>query len=707
MPLVVGRLSGAHVALLVALFLMPGAGAAWTQAQGDAARNGDVALPGGVLDIVEVSRLWPVGEERTLYTFASAGGIATSAGLAHVSYGEGTCRLDITRPGGETRLLHEWGRCSFGHLTALDEETDRAFVCLNLPDVGMALAAVSARTGDALWTHTWFGAPCLGAAYDATNGRLYLPQTVVAADGPRARLDALDAATGEVVFVAHPSPVAGTRANVDLGFGVPQYGRGVTVTETGVLLTGYADPSRAAAYEDMFVAWFDMDGVPRGIERASLGEAPGSNGRFSRAGTQWPAARGALAALGLGDEVVVLQPQTGSVVLRAPLTAVEPTTQGVFWRSAVWGDRAIILQLPHSLRAFEPATLSPSWTWTESLDHVVHDVLRVSGGRILVLASSGNDTLLVDLDEATGLVLGRMSLPLPLEDGARAILAPAAGEALHVLGDDGTLLRLGRADDAARPSVTVSNAFPAPGERVHLTATSTAGEDAVLVVDWGDARPQPLGPDGASRVLSARGVRDVTVRAAFPDGTTASTVLTLDVGGTPPPKLTALQTAFAPENQDLTFGILGIALTLLGAIVTVGRTRARIARLERELDAMEEIRILSGRDPREAVRALRDYRAALPREMARRRIDESHYHVLEARSARLLRVLRARLFAPYLDRLSDGYRRLLEAAFEDATLGPAEWALLNEGLATEAGLTDGERRDVRELLGDFVAGAPP
>lgn len=711
----VGRLSVPLAWGLALLMALPVVGAAWTQAQGDAGRNGVAALPGGPLDVVEVARLWNASESRSIYTFGGAGGVATGGGIVFASYGEDRCELVERSVAAAQRLLDAWSPCSFATLVAVDAERDTAFVCVYLGVEGSRLAAVRVSDGERLWEYSWTGGPCLGAAYDEVNERLYLPLTISTVGSARARLDAVDAATGTVLFrslvpLADPREAAAGLAAATPGFA--QYGRGVSITDTGVVFTGYTGQGSVGVYEDMFVAWFGLDGRVRNMEQATFGQPPegdeASRG-LSRAGTQWPVARGALAALGLGDEVVVLQPQTPNVVLRAPLAAVEPTTQGVFWRTGAWGDDVLVLQLPHSLRAFEPATLAPSWTWTESLDHYLQDLMRVAGGTLLVLASAGKEVLLVELDEGTGATRARFQLPFQMSQGADgdqyAILVPIEGDGLYVLGDRGKLLRLAHAPEGARPNVVVSNSFPTPGDRVTIHATVNDVRHASFEIDWGDARFTPMTEGGASRVFSGRAVVDVKVRAIYEDGTTATTVAAVNVGGTPPPKLTALQTAFAPENQDLTFGIVGVGLTLLGAAFTIGRTRARIARLERELDAMEEIRLLSARDPREAVRTLRDYRQALPQEMARGRIDESHYHVLEARSARLLRVLRARLVTPYADRFSPRYQRVLEAAFEDATLGPAEWALLTEGLDTEGALSDEERRELRELLSDFLVGA--
>jgi hypothetical protein len=120
----------------------------------------------------------------------------------------------------------------------------------------------------------------------------------------------------------------------------------------------------------------------------------------------------------------------------------------------------------------------------------------------------------------------------------------------------------------------------------------------------------------------------------------------VDVGGTPPPKLNALQVALSPDYQNVTFGVLGVAVTIVGGAITIGRTRSRISRLQRQLDAIEEIRMLSIERPRGAARALRDRHDRLPRELAQHHIDEAQRAILEAQTLKLLRTLRIRLLPP-------------------------------------------------------------
>ena len=496
-------------------------------------------------------------------------------------------------------------------------------------------------------------------------------------------------------------------------------GRGLTLTSNGVVVTGYletcagCDPRSNG--EQAFAAWFTRAGAAVGFEAAREGPvpdptqgAPQASSARTQPGSEYAVARGSLAALALGGEVLQIDPGTPSPVGRASLQAVEALSTNIFWPAGVWTSAALVIGLPHSLTAIDPQRVQapPLWSKQEGPDHPVVDIILDSSGTIDVLygGPQGTSPSLVQYSPS-GQLLGKTKLPFVLPAGQWAALLVPTPQGLLVTDAESAYALLAPAPEATLPSVRASSGFPAPGQVVRLDITlPTHGE---VAVSWGDETYETVGGAPLATVTFFhayvdRGPRDVRVTGEYPDLTTATRTLSLDVGGTPPPDLTPLQTAFAPENQNITFGVLGIVVTAVGGLFTLLRARHRTSRIGRQLARIDEIAQLAQRQPRDAARAVRDYRDGIRRKLAEGALDEPQYHVLETRSARLLTALEARLVAPLEGKLSPAFRRRLAAAFEDATLHASERDALVSALAQEA-LPDAEKAHLHAILDDLTS----
>lgn len=718
--------------LIVLLLAAPGT-LAWSQFHGGPDRNERPSLPGGPLDVV---RTLQTGGNFT-NTFWGTRAVPVPEGLALLQDSDAGCDLVIVAPPYErvTRRMSIDG-CNFGLLIGYDEVKGAVLVCDNASENDDVMKAVDVRTGERLWNVApgrdlnpvvgsvrWL---CLGAAIDTVERVFGVGIEVYGSTGSYGvdHIIAMgDLGTGRLLWRGD-LPVQEGSIPINTGVQPETYPRsihprGVTLTSTGLVVTGYLGCGPAVAVgvttgclESGFVGWFTRAGDFRGYKAPEPLQAPDANvataAARSRAVSQYAVASGPIAALGLGTEAIVINPEAPELVLRAPLEGVEPTSRSTFWFPGAWTSELILIPIFSSVTALDPVSLAPAWSFTEGLEWRIVDSLTTTAGETYVLLTklSGEEHRLVVLETSSGEVLRRLPIAAHVRDEDRrggwyAHQIPVP-EGIAIVDLYGQIHVLAQAEPAKLPRVSVSEDYPAPGQAFTLTVLPAAPSD--LIVGWGNGEEERIENATTVRhVFAERGPRDITVTSVFADGTTATRVVTVHVGGTPPPELTALQRALSPDNQEVTFFVLGTLITVVAFAVTIGRHRRRFTRLEQELAAVEEIRLLSTSDPKGAVQALKAYRERLPGDLARRRIDDSQYQILDLRSARLLKVLRTRMFAPYDTRLSIRYHRLLDAAFEDAILQPSEREALVVALDQEEALRAEDRGEIVRLLDEFTS----
>lgn len=739
------------IAVALALLALAPAATAWEQFGGAANRNPVLVAPEEPYDVVWNGSLGL--EDGELVSMFRGPGIVTSGATAYVlvfsAFG-GQCTLAswdiVERTRGPDLPLTG---CAFGRLVGLDPPRNAVIVCTFASADTPVLIAYDVRDGTRLWdvvpTRDLGVAPvpgdpeswaCDGGAMK--DGILYvaiptrLPGgTVFTVQLPAAArhvIAAIDLETGASIWatqVPYSVLVSDARtpvgAPVDAGEFQPV---SVAVGTSGLVVTGYTDcrcGDRASIDTggqreiQLAAAWLDKDGnVVGGMVAQTDARDPASSIERVPGGSWSSSFSDARAAFALGGSVHLVTPADQAPLASTPIQTVERLTAWMNYHPPVWAGGLVLIPLPHSLTAYDPQDLTSVWAWPEPADGSMTSVLTTSAGEILIFSARARDddgdgqAYFSRIDAATGILRQRVLLPgvVPFFDGGwTARTAAAARDTILVIDVLGQMYVLAPADERARPTLSVSDEYPAPGDAIVVGVF--APPDRTLVqwtAAWGDGQLETLEPDATtSHVFGAAGPVALGVSAHYSDGTTATVVRRIDVGGTPPPDLTAVQRAFAPENQNLTFGVLGIGITVLGAVYTVARHRRRFAKLERELAAVEEIRMVSIEDPRAAVLSLRAYRDRLPQDLARRRIDDSQYQVLDVRSARLLKVLRTRMFAPFDARLSMRYHRLLDAAFEDAILQPSERMALIAALDHEDALRAGDQEAIVAILDDFTS----
>src|ERR1041385_1130349 len=100
-----------------------------------------------------------------------------------------------------------------------------------------------------------------------------------------------------------------------------------------------------------------------------------------------------------------------------------------------------------------------------------------------------------------------------------------------------------------------------------------------------------------------------------------------------------VQTAFAQGNQNVTFFVLGLAVTALGALLALAQPRRSRSRIQGDLVALDELEKEARSDPAEARRDLADYERELRRRLADGRLPDLQYGILERRIRDVERVL--------------------------------------------------------------------
>ncbi len=168
---------------------------------------------------------------------------------------------------------------------------------------------------------------------------------------------------------------------------------------------------------------------------------------------------------------------------------------------------------------------------------------------------------------------------------------PGFGEGLVVAAaPDGHVEVLGEtAVSMGGPDVDTER-FPPVGENVTLDLSDTEpgafGPATRYRVEWGDGTATPWQEDPVfTHSYEEEGEHIARLMAGNDANQTASTFVTMRVGETEP---NFVETAFQRENQDMTFGVIGVALALGGGIVGVGRRYRKRSRLQKELETLEE-----------------------------------------------------------------------------------------------------------------------
>lgn len=594
-------------------------------------------------------------------------------------------------------------------VVAYDPTSDAVLACTDGAYDAPMLRALDGATRAALWTlspeeggalpgavgvaRNWF---CDGVAIDEERRVVVVPFSSI----DMHVIAGVDVDTGRVVWSTVVSPEAFARQPSVL---VPAPLVGFlpiipTLTEDGIVVIANLGGAEAA------VAWLDFDGRVRGAYR-SAGEPGSPRSAFL---SSWAAADGAAAFAILGERVVRVEP-AGRGVMEGPAVVqpdeTTPFSFTLYAGTAVAGD-TVLLPLGSRVLVVDAREIAEEvGNWRERPDWWVQAVLATEGRDAYVLSTSRS------LTEPAGSLFrfhmrgGQTVQELPLgpltHQRNEARLLPIAAPARLLAHDfDGRFVLLGPAASELVPSLDVGEQRPAVGDAVELSLEARGDEPVRWLIAWDDgsgvAEYAPGEP--IAHTYAEAGPRTVRATAVYADGRTATAEVALDVGGLRPQELNALQRAFAPERQDVTFGVLGIVIALAGGVITLARRQRHSSRLDHELALLRDIRAQGSDDPWRAMRALARYRARIEGELARGALNDAQYASLTLRASELLTALRARALAPLAHRVGPTLRLRLEAALADGVMSASEAAALRALLADDPVASARDREEIGRLL---------
>ncbi|HEX9767068.1 MAG TPA: hypothetical protein VGA36_09915, partial [Nitriliruptorales bacterium] len=182
---------------------------------------------------------------------------------------------------------------------------------------------------------------------------------------------------------------------------------------------------------------------------------------------------------------------------------------------------------------------------------------------------------------------------------------------------------------------------------------------------------------------------------------TASRAFVVSVGGSAPPEATFLEQAFARENQDLTFGLLGLFVAVTGGAIAVSRQRLHKNRLQRELRAVNEVFVRLQDRPAACEAALNERRARIQNLLADGELDENQFHVLDRRLEELHRQIRVGTLDRRFQFLPHGMVLTLKDMLADGKITAWEHEHLVEALKRDTLMTDDQKRKLRDLIDEW------
>jgi outer membrane protein assembly factor BamB len=358
------------------------------------------------------------------------------------------------------------------------------------------------------------------------------------------------------------------------------------------------------------------------------------------------------------------------------------------------GDGAIYV--PRSQSLFRASLADASIVWPER----AADAVSINNpGATALLANedrawlTGAASSLYVLSTADGRILDQTTAPRmggfvrSLGLGEGVIVAHVSPQRSDITGggelpDTSAVTVLGTT--AASLSITgrLDHTYPAVGAMVTLEAAlqqpGKLAPDVAYAIDWGDGDVDAFDGEQATHTYDRAGDYDLLLRASNSAGQETSQAFTVHVGQDPP---NFLSNAFAPDNQESTFFVLGLIILLVGSAFGVVRLRTKRRRLRRELAAADRIVAEEHDHPDRLRERLRDHRLRARRLFLDGRLDEGSTSILERHCDELLR----------------GHR--LAGVEEEFGFLPHRLFRGLQEILTDARVSDWERRQFLELLG--------
>ncbi|MHB8633239.1 MAG: PKD domain-containing protein [Thermoplasmatota archaeon] len=691
----------------------------WMQSGGDDHHAGLAPVSRNPIDVVQVFHLGTAVADG-----GDVGFVVTPPGAVGLGVDGGTCQLILVVANDTQASVSNLGSaisCPSGaRLVGYDALTGTLLVCVDgtypgspgLPQQVNPTVHLAAFTlqGEPSWTlapkQEFNGIPdgrpgatwgCRGVA--VSPGQVVVPYS--AADGSN-RVEEVDLSTRKALW-SEAVPLQAFLPNATMPSapaslplpGTPAGGfvaQSATRTDTGVVVSGRLSQSGTAGSVPA-LAWFGVTGRLNGAESVGTAVATPASVRL--------AARLQFGVEMVADQLVVVNP--ANAVQPASNTVQDAKASSLVQAGPAWTRDGILVPAESGLFLVDKSGFSHGH-WADDSAGRVEQVMATPDAQALVLIarqpSNGPAAELVRLGIRSGLnppVLDQILLPLNETQPEGAALQlhalPLGPDRLLAWDDAGEAALLGPEPTVPRVSITVGSDYPATNDQVQVTLGTPTINHTTLLLSWGDTQPEPDPVEGGATVphsFAEGGDHDVRLTAVYPDGRTATTSHTIHVGQSAP-NCGLLCQAFKQENQNYTFFVLGLFLTIVGAGFTaIAATRGR-RRLERYLRQLDIIRKEGRLEPLVAIRDLHNFRAGLRYELGRGKLQDGQYALIDRHGTELLAILRQRMLGTFLSRVSEGFRHALDLALMDGVIEERERQTLVHAAQKEGALSPSER----------------
>lgn len=266
-----------------------------------------------------------------------------------------------------------------------------------------------------------------------------------------------------------------------------------------------------------------------------------------------------------------------------------------------------------------------------------------------------------------------------------------------------TLVVLGRTDASPTASANPATAYPAPGERVEVdfadSEPGVQGEAMRFKAIWGDGTESDWQPDPVLTHAYAE-PGDVIARFLIANeaNQTASSTYTFYVGQEEPTEPNWVSERFEPENQEMTFGVLGLLVAVTGGAIGVARSYRERIRLQDVLKGVETAYEETQHNPAECEAQLTERKTHARGLMLDGKLREEQLQVVDNRIQELRTELR-------MDTLKEGFEdlphrvvRALEEMLKDGRITSMEHQGAHAAIDEAKGLTDAYKERLREQV---------
>lgn len=283
-------------------------------------------------------------------------------------------------------------------------------------------------------------------------------------------------------------------------------------------------------------------------------------------------------------------------------------------------------------------------------------------------------------------------------------IAFAVGDGvLPIVHRDGRLIVLGKTDASLDARATVETEYPAVGEEVEADLSTTIpgafGPATSYASEWGDGSTTDWQTSPVlTHAYNASGDFTARLIARNDANQTASITQVFHVGASEP---TFLSTAFAAENQNLTFFFLGLTGTAVGGAFGLTRLTARRHRLAREMRLIDEVFANTRTRARDCEAALAERKAHCRGLLLDGKLEEAQFQVVEKHVEQLSAQLRLGTLDARFKYLPWGMVEQLRDMLQDGRVTGWEREHFLSAIERDRTMSDEQKANVRALVDEW------